>query len=288
MKFSDRIGHTTPVTLLQLEGMSDSLRTRLWSVLYQNLWNLFVGGAPLFGDGDEGYVHRKWIIEQYWIHHLKIPIDALRFHPERTGEYRALQRIRSQHFDTEWYEVYNTIEYIIERMDTKRSAILSREINLTLEGEVAGYRIIDRHVVPIANEAEVESVASVVAIPDGDVRRHFQRAIELLSVKPEPQFGNVIKESVSALEALAKRITQDPNATLSSAVKKIRDDEFIHPALVEVMNKIYGFAGDASGARHSLKAGQPEPGFDEAKLILVTCASIAHYIIAKSDQPRLK
>ena len=50
---------------------------------------------------------------------------------------------------------------------------------------------------------------------------HLQQSIALLAQKPNPDYRNSIKESISAVEALCIAVTGDPKATLGQALKTL-------------------------------------------------------------------
>ena len=89
-------------------------------------------------------------------------------------------------------------------------------------------------------------------------------------------YDSSIKEAVSALEALAQKITGEKKGTLGALIKKLN----LHPSLREAVSKLYGYTSDG-GIRHAKKDGDPETDFDTAKFVIVTASALINFITAK-------
>lgn len=105
---------------------------------------------------------------------------------------------------------------------------------------------------------------------------HLQTAVDRFSDRDAPDYRNSIKEAISAVESLCRILTNDSNATLAGALKKID----VHPALQKGFSAIYGYASDADGIRHAM-LDEPTLSADDAKFYLVLCSAFVNYLIAK-------
>ena len=83
---------------------------------------------------------------------------------------------------------------------------------------------------------------------------------------------------MSAVEAACRLATGMPKATLSDALKRIPN---LHGALGVGFDKIYGYASDSQGIRHSLTE-QASNTFAEAKFMLVACSGFVSYLKASA------
>ncbi|MBI5562408.1 MAG: hypothetical protein HY894_06110 [Deltaproteobacteria bacterium] len=122
-----------------------------------------------------------------------------------------------KHIQTaDWDKVYNLIEYIVQFLRNARGIALSSRsesfegsLNIILEIELSGYRLIDGQIVPITNEHEIqsiqESVASSLSHGLTGVGEHINTALRHLG--KEPDYRNSIKESISAVESICKQLT---------------------------------------------------------------------------------
>lgn len=115
------------------------------------------------------------------------------------------------------------------------------------------------------------------------VARHsLDRAVELLADRTTPDYPNSIKESISAVEAIVKKITGE--GTLGAGLKKLEAAGLtIHPALRGAWSQMYGWTSDDNGIRH---AGIEAANADQAlaKYMLVTCSAFVSYLVVEGNK----
>ena len=189
-----------------------------------------------------------------------------------------LQIVREYFFSTEWFEVYDFLEFVLNYFDNIE---LNEFINVVSEKELSGYRFINGIFIEVTNKQEIEMLEN--ALTDADfpnVKAHLQRALELLSDRKNPDYRNSIKESVSAVESIAKEIAQTPKAELGDALKEIEKQGKLHGAMKKAFLNLYGYTSDANGIRHALME-EPNLTADDAKFFLLTCTSFINYLKAK-------
>jgi hypothetical protein len=171
----------------------------------------------------------------------------------------------------------------IEMLQAFRT-IIAEEANKIFEEENVGCKIIDNLVVPIIDDEEIKEIETAQKISDrySAVKIHLQKALESYAKRPQPDYKNSIKESIFAIEALARIVTNNPSATLGDLTKELS----IHPAFRDGLNKIYGWTSDEGGIRHSQKDYKDylESGEDEAKFMLVLAHAFVNYIIKKYEK----
>ena len=97
----------------------------------------------------------------------------------------------------------------------------------------------------------------------------------------EGDWGGSVRESIHAVESVARRIT--PKArTLDPALDKMGR---LHPALREAFSKLYGYTSDEKGVRHArLDEAASLVQQDEAVFMLGACASFVSYMLRKHRQ----
>ncbi|EQD48733.1 phage-related protein [mine drainage metagenome] len=81
--------------------------------------------------------------------------------------------------------------------------------NHILARELAGYKFIDGLLVDITDAQESQLLAEALA----DTRfvavtAHLERALQLLADRKQPDYRNSIKESISAVEAMARVVAE--------------------------------------------------------------------------------
>lgn len=202
-KFSERKGFIPVSEVIQTEGMSTDLRNSLWNVLDEMLWST------------EDYLYRQYgkpgivnFSKILWFHYFKKPVDTI---PDYGSG--ILKEIRAYFFKCPWYEVYDFIEFVI--IYYERLSKLTEYINIILETELSGYRIVSGHIVDISDKQEVEMLEEALRDTEFEgVNAHLKRALELYSDRKNPDYRNSIKESISAVESMARIITGNPKATL--------------------------------------------------------------------------
>lgn len=270
MKFSQRVGHTPVDGVLQTEGMSDDLRNSLWNVLHVHIWSSdgFLYNRYGSGRGD---------IENYsrnlWFHLLKRPIDT---RPEYSSD--ILKYIRKYFFDGQWFAAYDLLEFTLRYFKNSR---LNDDMNFILARELAGFRYVGDSFVPVTDPQEVETVEEALASgPFEGVAAHLKKALEHLSRKQDPDYRNSIKESISAVESMAREVTKDGKATLGDALGQMEKNGALHPALKKSLSSLYGYTSDEGGIRHAMLE-EPNISVADAKFFLVACSAFVNYLKAK-------
>ena len=162
--------------------------------------------------------------------------------------------------------------------ELKTKTFVLQKINLILEDERAPYRIVNNMVTPLISEQEIEEIERALNIADKfeSVRDHLEKALKFFSNREEPDYANSIKESVSGLESLVQTLLGE-----KGTLGKLIEDLNVHPALRKGFSSLYGWTSDEGGIRHG-KFNEPvEPGFAEARYMLVTISSFINYLIEK-------
>ena len=265
LSFSQRQGLKPVQKALQKDGMDPELRTGLWNAFHWNRLNVL----------------RSKDYENIWVFFYKRPIDEFSCEDHD-------HQIRYRFFNAEWNDVYDLIEFIIPLGVCQRDDKFVENCNLFLERENSAYRIVNGLVSPITSGEEIQSIEMAIekSLPFSGVRTHLEKALSHLSDRGNPDYRNSIKESISAVESLAKHISGNKNATLGDALKAIRRDEKLHPALEGAFSKLYGYASDAGGIRHALME-ESTIGDAEAKFMLVACSAFTNYLIEKVEKKQV-
>ena len=99
-----------------------------------------------------------------------------------------------------------------------------------------------------------------------------------MSDRANPNFRNSIKESISAVESLAKHVAGESAATLGAVLKSLERDQKLHPALKSAFSSLYGYTNDAQGIRHALM-DDPNLNKADARFMLVCCSAFTNYVI---------
>jgi AbiJ N-terminal domain 4 len=273
MRFSQRQALEPVSRVLQTNSMDEALRNRLWSIISIHCWGGPCGMLDIVSS--DRTLHSLLI--SLWHNHFKQPIDTI---PTYRSE--AINNVRSYYFSCKWYQAYNLLEFIADEHPLKTvSDRIIADSNTVLEQELSGYRFVQGQLVPIAGESEIMAIDRALgetAAPFPYCAHHLEQAIFLLAQKPEADYRNSIKESISAVEALCAAVTSDPKATLGKALKAINAE--LHPALRAAFEKLYGYTSDGDGIRHALMEDDKLEQ-EDAVFMLVACSAFVSYVAAK-------
>ena len=265
--FSDRLGIGRNAELLQIRSCDVELR--------KAVWNAFYGSLSKEHRGTSAYGASAWITQFFYYNLFNDPIDEVPAYEQDRKDV-----LKNYLLDCEWNYVYDFIETANKCFArTEIQAKFAKYVNSALQRECSGYRMVDGLVVEITSELDQKSLSNAMLdIPYAGPRQHIRRAAELLFDRSAPDPRNSIKESISAVEGMARIITNDPSATLGLALKKIEHTHSIHPALKEAFSKLYGYSSDGDGIRHGMLEDS-KVGFSEAKYMLLSCSAFINYLV---------
>jgi hypothetical protein len=180
---------------------------------------------------------------------------------------------------------------VVENCDVNKALVPTEDLrvawNLVLERENAGYRIVDTRIVDITNEQELAEVEKAATSSIEGAQHHIKTALALFADRKKPDYRNSIKESISAVEAVCRGLTGDPNATLGAALNQLQQKMGMHGALKSALSSLYGYTSGEQGIRHAM-LDEPNLTSSEAKFMLVVCSAFTNYIVSKAAEAGLK
>ncbi|GAA6186430.1 hypothetical protein [Aliiglaciecola sp. NS0011-25] len=277
MLFSQRIGINPAEKVIQIDSIDEDLRNGLWNALSLFYWENYESpGDSFYGRSD--YVrnsNHEDLVLALWIHYFKKPIDSIDDYWES-----CLQNLRKYFFRAEWWEVYEFVEFVTHNGAEAHKGKFIEACNFNLERENSAYRFVDGKLAKITSKEEINSIETAIreATPYGGVKDHLKRALSLHSDKLNPDYRNSIKESISAVESLAKQVSGDEKATLGAVLKKLEREAKMHPALKSAFSSLYGYTNDADGIRHALLEEETLTKTD-ARFMLICCSAFVNYVI---------
>lgn len=261
---------------MQIEAIDGDLRNGLWNVMHLHYFRHSSDFLYNLSDRNE------LLLRTIWKDFFKYRLDAL---PEWAPE--VIDHIRKRFYESAWYDTYDLIEFITQTDPGLSGGKAAAAFNRVLEEEVAGYRLLDDCVVQITEESELAEIENAIdsarrtALTGVD--EHLSSALSMLADKKNPDYRNSIKESISAVESVAKIISGDTKAELGKALTMIDSAVGIHPALKKGFSAIYGYASDEGGIRHAMLESA-SVDFEDAKYMLVSCSSFINYLIVKAGK----
>lgn len=272
MKFSQRIGVVPVDSVIQTDGMSDALRASLWNVLDIVFWSRIGFQFNSVGGIGELYIFSR----NLWMNYYKEPVNSIPSYPTD-----IMRLIYQRFFSCEWSRVYDFVEFVFQSYPGRE---FSNTINDILERELAGFRLIDGFFVPITDVVEKEAIEKALESgPYNGAQTHLRQALQNLANREKPDYRNSIKESISAVESLARELSGNPKATLGDALEVLEREGYIHVALKRGFSAIYGYTSDADGIRHAMLEAS-EVDVTDAIYFLVSCAAFINYLKAKHSK----
>jgi len=271
-RFSDRIGVTQRSIKIQTDCMSEELKVSLWNCFYETI----------------AHHSRSWYnpLLVFYRDYFLLPLTDM---PSTNSD--CLIDFREKFFNHDWYEIYNFIEFSLDHLaDLIDNALIyapkyERTINFILERELSAYRSINRRFIAVSDNNEIETIENALYESNKyglkGIKSHFEKSISLLSKKPDPDYRNSIKESISAVEGICKILTAEKSGGIDKALNKLDVEIKIHPALKRGIANLYGYTSDEGGIRHPL-IEESDVDFEDAKFMLVSCSALVNFIIGKA------
>jgi len=265
--FSERKGLKPVSEIIQIDSMNEALRNPLWNALDVALWS-----TDDFIHRQYGQPHIEPLSRSLWFRYFKKPIDS---RPDRG--HKILAVIRVYFFSCQWNEAYDFLEFIVSERE-RFNPRLAEFLNMILERELSGYRFVAGHLTDVTSHEELTAIEEAARDSRfSGVSAHIHRALELYADRENPDYRNSIKESISAVESMARLVSGSDKATLGDALKAIEKSGQLHPALKEGFLKLYGYTSDEQGIRHAM-LDEPNLTAADARYFLVSCSSFVNYL----------
>lgn len=283
--FSERCGVTAAVGF-QVKSMTPELKNRLWSVVYKTYW----GGMETKKNNSRYYTSCSGdMLVKVWDRFHKLSIDDMSMYSND-----ACNDLKRLYGRLEWWGVYNYIEFIscsdkssvlfLAADYDKRRKQFQIDCNEVLEDEMSAYRFVDGVITPIVDDVSITSIEDAIKTSSSGASEHMKKALELYSQRPIADYRNSVKESISAVEALAKNIANDSKAnTLGKALDEMKKRGIaIDSSLVAGIKSIFGWTSNEGGIRHGM-ANLEIVGEEDARMMLVACSAFVNYLTAKGQ-----
>ena len=269
---------------MQVERANEELRTSIYNFIHRML-----------GDYARGTIVEA-ICKEIWTAKWHNPIDTFPFYSSEF--YPKLYR---RILEDEWYGCYDLIEFVYNELedcgmlDPEPSSFgyngygrnesdyrqkFHDALNAILEEEGAGYRFLNGQITPITNELEVSSIEQSLS-PQNNLAgasAHIDKALMLLSKKPEPDYLNSVKESISSGRVGRKesRPREKQHSGWRSRISEdIKRSSQVALGFLEKDVWLYKRCGRNQACRHGRTGGGR---FAFAKYMLVTCSAFVNYL----------
>ena len=269
--FSERNGYKAPRSIAQVGSLDGETR--------MNVWNK-IALIPDFLDRNRRFRNNERMVAALWTESFGRPRDEVPGDPARV--WRLVKRQILEGAFNECMDIIEDVAHIatsplVETDIRDYAERVLASLNEELARDLVGYRLLNNELVPLDSEVEVAAVEEAAGqdVPAA-AREHLEAALSLLSDREAPDYRNSVKESVTAVESLARKITGA--RTLGEALPKLSMAGIeTHGALVRAWSGFYGYTSDAGGVRHG---GETIAKVDQAlaKYVLVTCSAFVTWL----------
>jgi len=273
MDFSQRMGLAPATKVAQVDSIDRDLKNSLWNVVVSLKFGKF--RHPRDWDKVAGS-NLSWFATQLYSEFYKAPLDTI---PYKWTDFK--KTVRESFFKMDWHRLYSFVEFIVTSTEDEGKKTLTSAFNRVLERENSAYRFVSDQLSPITSSDEISEIEAAILKSDrySGVRVHIQTSLSLLTDRENPDYRNSIKESISAVESLAKKLVGDDKATLGQALKILEDKHGLHGSLKSAFMTLYGYTSDAGGIRHAILDNTTPPTKADARFMLICCSSFINFAI---------
>lgn len=289
--FSERYGYTKPSDVLITEDAQEEIVNAICTC-FDKLQELLDSDTLIENESDKytsfNLNRDVWI---YFLHKRARDFDDSEGEAIEVDESVITSLVLDENI--EWYKKLDLIDFCIDCLSNRKNnkeaydlaiKLFVDQLNSFFEDLNYGYRVIDGLVVPVTSKTEIKTIENAIDDAESNVKLHLQTSLEKLAERPEGDYRNSIKESISAVEAYCRNRTGKDS--LGPALAEMEKKGMRLPSsLKSAFNKLYGYANaEDTGIRHPLMDESAEyvPTADEATYMLVTCSAFINYLRKKS------
>ena len=280
LNFSERTGKKSIIKPLGPDEISIKLSNRLWNCVEMFFLSKLGKGRNRYTNNNLSFFDE--FARTLWNDLYGLSIEEIKY----KDHYDITDRLRNKFNSSAWHEKYDFIEFILHGEFVYNLDKFVEKVNQTLRQEGAIYRLINSNITPIENELDRDEIEVALKKVNNysklqGVNVHLNQALRLLSNRENPDYRNSIKESISAIEATCRVLTNQN--TLGKALNIMKSKGLIaNKELILGFEKFYAYTNDKkSGIRHSIVENHIEPDRIDAKYFLVTSSAFINLLIEK-------
>lgn len=287
MLFSERYGYTKPSDVMIREQITLEIQNAICSC-FDRLESIYSANDFSYPINNNKIQKLECFLWTDFLNKRENDFPYTEFGPCR------ISTIYISNKNNAWYQKLNILEcaikYLYEqgrssmRKDWQVYCAFVKQLNHEFERLNFAYRIVENEIIEITSKEEIESIESAMSNSKQNIRAHLSKALELYSQRPVGDYCNSIKESISAVEALCRELTN--TNTLGKALNVLKTKGVSIPeVLLTAFDKLYAYTNSQeTGIRHALMDADAiyAPSAEEALFMLVTCSAFINYLTAKT------
>ena len=212
---------------------------------------------------------------RWWVFHKERMVD------EAPGDHQVSRwkDVLKSEIQSSFPSPYNLVQFLIRDPGFDKNALIAEALEFTR----AAYRVVDGALIQYSSDEEIEQAQkafdAIAASGCTSAREHMEAAASELTAG---NWRGSAHESVSAVEAAARKAVGNKKLDLAACIKQLRGKgRLAHGTIGEMVLKLYGYASDEAGVRHSLTDdSESKVGEAEAMMVFGVSASLVTYLLS--------
>ena len=277
--FSEAHGMGSCNTQMQVDDLDDRTRNILYNCIAMSLDSEFSQSDSM--GFRKNYKKEDLLCRMFFTYVLgsKINVDKHYYISELL---RVLEKIFS---NAPYNEIFDSIEFLCRfrynEYEKNKLKDFCDLLNVLLESEYVGYRLINGRFIPVTDENEIISIENACNNEFEGTRAHIKKAVGFIADREHKDYKNCIKESISAVESICSIVAEQKKSLLGDALRNLKKKGVkIHPQLESAFSKLYDYTNSEKGIRHANGMVESDVTFEEAKFMLVSCSAFVNYLTA--------
>lgn len=293
LSFSQAQGYECLPSQLKLEELPDEARVRLWN-LFHNSMNFTIASVPAISGSMSWFEvdpKSKWgcILLDLHCNFFVRSIQSAASTSAIYADQSVIGLFKPIFLSHDFNKVFDLLTAILRNEKCPKEYI-NGVSEIFRSTRIAYFVQTDAPVTILPQATEQEGESIINAINDVDLlgmsgaKEHLRGAGESINRR---EWAESIRQSISAVESVARQL--DPNASkeLRFALKTLRENHELHPALEQAFKNLYGYTSDEEGIRHALlEDSTANVGSEEAVFMLGACASFVTHLCSKHPHSR--
>lgn len=288
LSFSQAQGYECLPSQLKLEELPDEARIRLWNLFHDSMDFTRTSVPMVRGVMSSFYVDSKsiWrdILLDLHCNYFARPIQNQASKFRVYDEELVTNSFRPIFLKGDFNKVFDLLT-VIMRNEKCPKQYINQVSKIFRSTRLAYFVLTDAPVtiLPQATEQEGESIINafndVDSLGMSGAKTHLRSAGEAIN---HQQWPDSIRNSISAVESVARQLDPKVSKTLGPALRTLRVNHKLHKSLEKAFQHLYGYTSDEEGIRHPLlEDATANVGSEEAIFMFGACASFVTYLCSK-------
>lgn len=284
-RFSERYGYVKPSEVLIREGMPLDIQNAICTCFDKVEEFLRIQ----MDDYDGGVKEYKKLEKYLWVYFLN-------YREAHFDYYHSVATDFLEDDNALWFKKLDLVEVAIKYLYDRELKLakyyrdrgsvaeaFTNVLNSHFERLNFAYRVVNKEIVEITSKEEIAAIEDALQDSTANIRMHLSKALELYAKRPEGDYSNSIKESISAVEAYCRDRTGE--STLGKSLNHFEKKGILIPKVLKsAFEKLYEYTNQKdTGILHALmdQDGTYVPSGDEALFMLVSCSAFINYLSKK-------